>query len=163
MSNEPSNDSHGRFQESVTTHVYDACGNLTSIPRDARTVQLDWYGRRAEGAMPIADGPVMPHRPGLRHTFEFRLTGSETQEQCLPLSPAFPPAEFILATPNIRAYVTRTVEPAAASSAIGGVDVKAELRGTAIVCRASLTDFGPGDLVVVQVDVALERKSGGSS
>ena len=56
----------------------------------------------------------------------------------MPLSPAFPPAEFILATPNVRAYVTRTLEPAAARSAIGGVDVKAELRGL----PADL-DFGP--------------------
>ena len=77
----------------------------------------------------------------------------------MPLSPEFPPAAFILVTPSVRAYLTRTNDPAASSSAIGGVEVQAELRGNAIVCRASLADFSPGDLVVVQVDVALERKS----
>src|SRR5260370_6776422 len=75
MSSEPSNDSNGRFQGSVMTHVYDASGHLTSIPGEARTVQLDWYGRGAEGAVPVADGPLMPHQPRLRHTFQCRRPG----------------------------------------------------------------------------------------
>src|SRR5260370_2828940 len=84
---------------------------------ERRTARIDWQGGGVEGAVPMGPGPVMPR---LTHRFEFRLPGSETQEQCLPLSPAFPPAEFLLATPNVRAYVTRTLDPAAASSAIGG-------------------------------------------
>ena len=41
------------------------------------------------------------------------------------------------------------------TSAIGGVEVDAELRAVGICCTARLSDFGPGDLVVVQVEVAL--------
>jgi hypothetical protein len=77
----------------------------------------------------------------------------------VPLEPAFAPSDFIRATPSVRAYLTRTNDWAATSSAIGGVEIQAELRGNAIVCRASLTDFSAGDLVVVQVDVALEPKT----
>ena len=103
MSSDPSNYANRHPPGSVTTFVYDASGRLTSIPGAAQTVQLDWYARSAEGAMPIADGPLILHQSPVRHTFEFRLTGSETQEQCLALSPAFLAAEFILATSNVRA------------------------------------------------------------
>ncbi len=73
----------------------------------------------------------------------------------MPLAAALGPAACFLATTAVRAYLTRTADPAAASSAIGGVEVVAELGAGGIVCRAGLSDFGPGDLVVVQVDVAL--------
>ncbi len=108
--------------------------------------------------MPIHAEPPSartPAEPRLTHTFEFRLTGAETQEQCVPLAAALEPAACCLATTAVRAYLTRTADPAAASSLIGGVEVAAELHAGSIVCRAGLSDFGPGDLVVVQVDVAL--------
>jgi len=159
MSSEPNDRSDGRFHESAKTYVYDASGRAPNYRGEPGTVHLDWWGGHVAGRVPIADGPLAPRPSRLTHTFEFRLSNSETQEQCLPLSPAYPPSGFVLATPSVRAYLTRTNDPAAPSSAIGGVEVQAELRGAAIVCRASLTDFSPGDLVVVQVDVALERKS----
>jgi hypothetical protein len=158
MNSEPNNDPNERFHESVTTHVYDAVGHLPKTRGEPATAYYDSHGRHVPGPAPVPDTPLTPKQRRLTHTFEFRLTGSETQEQCLPLSPEFPPAEFILATPSVRACVTRIQDPAAASSAIGGVEVQAELRAGAIVCRASLADFSPGDLVVVQVDVTLERK-----
>jgi hypothetical protein len=86
------------------------------------------------------------------HTFEFRLSGSERQEQSWPRGVAAAP---IVAIQRVRAYLTRHGEPAEATSAIGGVEVHAELRGANMVCTAQLSDFGPGDLVVVQVEVAV--------
>jgi hypothetical protein len=58
---------------------------------------------------------------------------------------------------RVWAYVTRNSEPAEATSAIGGVEVHAELRGTDMLCTAQLSDFGPGDLVVVQVEMGVFR------
>jgi hypothetical protein len=86
------------------------------------------------------------------HSFEFRLSGSERQEQSWPRVVAAAP---IVAIRRVRAYLTRQGEPAEAMSAIGGVEVHAELRGTDILCTAQLSDFGPGDLVVVQVEVGV--------
>jgi hypothetical protein len=40
---------------------------------------------------------------------------------------------------------------------IGGLEVHAELRDGNLVCAAALSDFGPGDLVVVQVEVAVYK------
>jgi hypothetical protein len=71
-----------------------------------------------------------------------------------------PAGRVLLTTPSVRAYVTRAQDQATASSAIGGVEVQSELRSGANVCRAGLADFSAGDPVVVQIDVALERKSG---
>jgi hypothetical protein len=50
-------------------------------------------------------------------------------------------------------HVTRQGE--APTSAVGGLEVRAQLRDDGILCMAQLSDFGPGYLVVVQVDVAL--------
>ncbi len=93
-------------------------------------------------------------QPRLTHTFEFRLTGSETQEQCVPVGSGLSPAELLLATQGVRSTLRAPRirrQPSARSarwkwrrSCAGG-----------IVCRASLSEFGPRDLVVVQVDVAL--------
>ncbi len=113
--------------------------------------------------MPIHAEPPparTPAQPRLTHTFEFRLTGSLWQEQIIPVAATLGPAACFLATTAVRAYLTRTADPAAASSAIGGVEVTAELGAGGIVCRASLSDFGPGDLVVVQVNVALFDRGG---
>jgi hypothetical protein len=63
-------------------------------------------------------------------------------------------ANRVVAMERARAYVTRQGE-AAAPSAIGGVEVHAELGPSGIVCTAQVSDFGAGDLVVVQVEVGL--------
>ena len=78
----------------------------------------------------------------------------------MPLAAGLRPAALIIAMHGVRAYLTRTGEPAAAGSAIGGVEVGAELRAGGIVCRVSVSDFGPDDLVVVQVEVALFERGG---
>ena len=88
------------------------------------------------------------------HTFEFRLSGSETEEQAAPISSLAWPSDFIVAIERVRTYVTRQGE-AAAASAIGGVEVHAELRPGGIFATAQLSDFGTGDLIVVQVEVGL--------
>ncbi len=75
-----------------------------------------------EGLYPVPDEPraaLTPAQPRLTHTFEFRLTGSETQEQCVPVGSGLSLTEPLLATEGVRAYLTRTGEPTAASSAIG--------------------------------------------
>jgi hypothetical protein len=94
-----------------------------------------------------------PRRPILTHTFEYRLSGSEAAEESWPLPPCRPsPSGFIVAITSVRTYLTRVT---AAGSAIGGVEVHAELRPSGIFCTAQLSDFGAADLVVVQVEVAL--------
>ncbi len=158
MSSEASNDSNQRPLGSVMTFTYDAQGGMTSGSRETSTFYHDGSPAAVEGPRPVRG--ALPRtsastQPRLTHTFEFRLTGAETQEQCVPLAAALGPAACFLGTTAVRAYLTRTADPAAASSAIGGVEVAAELHAGSIVCRASLSDFGPGDLVVVQVEVAL--------
>ncbi len=90
-------------------------------------------------------------------TFEFRLTASEAQEQCVAVGNPRS-GHYIASTRCVRAYLTRTGDPSAASSQIGGVEVHAELRDGNLVCAAALSDFGPGDLVVVQVKAALYER-----
>jgi hypothetical protein len=78
------------------------------------------------------------------------------QEQVVPPSGSKSwAAGGVLAIERVRAYLTRQGEAGAATSAIGGVEVHAELREGGIVCTVQLGDFGEGDLVVVQVEVAL--------
>ncbi len=158
MNSDPSNDSIRDPLGSVTTFTYDAEGGMTCVGRETSTFFYDATGAPVEGPRAVHAEPLPARTPGqarLTRTFEFRLTGTETQEQCVPLAAARGPAACFLTTTAVRAYLTRTADPAAASSAIGGVEVAAELGAGGIVCRASLSDFGPGDLVVVQVDVAL--------
>ena len=150
---------------SVSTRVYDARGRLVSVSDHAPTIsfQYDIVGRRVDttdAARPEAPQasklPAAPAGPLLTRAFEFRLTGCETQEQSFALSLG-DQADCILAIQRVTAYLTRSGEQAAASSAIGGVEAHAELRQDAIVCTASLSDFGPGDLLVVRVEVGLYR------
>jgi hypothetical protein len=77
------------------------------------------------------------------------------QEQVVPLSGSKSwAAGGVLAIERVRTYLARQGE-AAATSAIGSVQVHAELREGGIFCTVQLGDFGAGDLVVVQVEVAL--------
>jgi hypothetical protein len=105
------------------------------------------------GLTPAGERLARLARRGItEHTFEFRLSGFERQEQSWPRGVA---AALIVAIRRVRAYLTRHAEPAEATSAIGGVEVHADLRGADILCTAQLSEFGPGDLVLVQDEVAL--------
>ncbi len=161
MSSDPSNDFITDPLGTVTTFTYDAQRGMTCVGRETSTIYHDATGASVEGPRAVHAEPPPARTPGqarLTRTFEFRLTGTETQEQCVPVAAALRPAACFLTTQAVRAYLTRSADPAAATSAIGGVEVAAELGAGGIVCRASLSDFGPGDLVVVQVDVALRSR-----
>ncbi len=162
MSSDPSNNSIRDPLGTVTTYTYDAESGMTCVGRETSTFYYDATGAPVEGPRPVHAEPPparTPGQPRLTRTFELRLTGTETQEQCVPRAAARGPAACFLTTTAVRVYLTRTADPAAGSSAIGGVEVAAELGAAGIVCRASLSDFGPGDLVVVQVDVALYERA----
>jgi hypothetical protein len=101
-------------------------------------------------------GTAVPRKPFLAHTVEFRLSGSEMQEQVVPQSGSKSwAAGRVLAIERVRTYLTRQGEATADTRTIGGVEVHAELREGGIFCTVQLGDFGAGDLVVVQVEVAL--------
>jgi hypothetical protein len=131
-------------------YSYDDFGRLTKMMRANTAPEIQ--------ATQSADAPA----PVFSRTFEFRLCGTEAQEQLEPC-PVCRPADFIVATSRVTVDVTRTHDPTAASNAIGGVEARAALRSGAIVCTASLSDFGPGDLVVVRVEVALFRLRTGAT
>ncbi len=165
MSTEPERPSDTDPTGPPTTFVYDAAGTTTrgtGEPDGVHTLDYDACGDAASTRQP----PPLPIRapegrvqPVHLQTFEFRLTASEAQEQCVAVgSPRS--GHYIAATRCVRAYLTRTGDPSAAGSQIGEVEVHAELRGGNLVCAAALSDFGPGDLVVVQVKVALYERGG---
>ena len=89
------------------------------------------------------------------HTFEFRLSGSEEQEQSLELPPIPRGDGFVVGASQVRSFVTR--DPGAADAAIGSIEVRTEVRAQRLVCSARLSDFGPADLVVVQVEGPVYR------
>jgi hypothetical protein len=88
------------------------------------------------------------------HTHEFRLSGSRRAQAFISL-PFDVPDDIVVAITGVRVSVARPSDSALASSPIGGVEVKAELHDENIVCSAEVSDFAKGDLVVVQVDVAV--------
>jgi hypothetical protein len=147
--------------DEVTTWVYDGSTRILSVSTnpvlvpapdyDGNAFDADELERRLSAA---PAGAKKQRKPILMHTFEFRLSGSETQEQWLPLPEgSFRPAESVLALRSVRASLARDSKTAA--NAVNGVHVDAELRPTGIFCTAKLSDFGDGDLVVVWVEVAL--------
>src|SRR5438445_6862790 len=88
---------------SVAAFTYDACGRLTSVEDRAGCTR--WLAG-------TTDGPVPPRAAGsvgtpctaascLRHCFEFRLCGSERQEQTLALAD-FGSAVLIAAIERVR-------------------------------------------------------------
>jgi hypothetical protein len=150
-------------------YVYDADGRLASITDLGLpvTTNYDRYGRVIDPAappLPPPAEPLPPEEPIVRlftHTFEFRLLGAEVQRRAIEL-PRIPPNDrIVVTTDHVRTFVTRSGESAAASNLIGGVEVSTEqLPKTAndngkLVCTAQATDFGPGDLIVVGVDVTV--------
>lgn len=137
----------------TTTYVYDAVGRVCSIEGPLESFAYD-------GAGPDHSSPPEPGeqhaartaQPVLKRSLEFRLCGSEMQEQVLALD-GFS-GRLIATVNNLRAYLT-CCDPSTVGRAIGGVAVGVALRGAEAVCTVRLTDFAPGDLVVVQVDVAV--------
>ncbi len=163
MSTEPERPADSDPIDPRSSFVYDGEGTTTRWTADAdgvHTFQYDADGNAASTTQPPPiRGPEGRAQPVHLQTFEFRLTASEAQEQCVAVgSPRS--GHYIAATRCVRAYLTRTGDPSAASSVIGGVEVQAELRDGNLVCSAALSDFGPGDLVVVQVKVALYERGG---
>ena len=141
---------------SVTTWVYDASARIqpplvSALGSDGHALDPDELERRLAAARAAAK---KQRQPILTHAFEFRLCGSEGQEQWLALPEgSFRPADSVLAMRSVRASLARDGNSAA--NAINGVEVDAELRPTGIFCTAKRSDFGDGDLVVVRVEVAL--------
>src|SRR5262245_3667168 len=70
--------------------------------------------------------PAAPPAPVLWRTFEFRLAGSEAQEQSAPLPPR---ATFVVTANPVRVYLTGGEAPAGPPGAVGGIEVAAEVRG----------------------------------
>jgi len=153
--------SHRDPDGAVKTFCYDASAHCLGSVDQAHRTAFVWDARPIDPAeaeqhrAAAAHGAAARRKPIMTHTFELRLCGSEVQEQSVPMSgPQARPSDFIVAIERVRAYLTRQGE-AIATSAIGGVEVHAELRPSGMFCTAQLSDFGAGDLVVVQVDVAL--------
>jgi hypothetical protein len=61
----------------------------------------------------------------------------------------------VVAIERLRAYLSRSGEPAAAAGAIGGIDAHAELDPRGLVCTVQVSDLVADELVVVEVNVAL--------
>jgi hypothetical protein len=78
----------------TTTFVYDARGKHRGSQRRTETFCYEANGRHVDGPTPGQPGtpppPAAPAAPLLRHSFEFRLCGSEIQEQARPRQPAWP-------------------------------------------------------------------------
>jgi hypothetical protein len=136
----------------VFTYAYDCLG--TPVTTENRTIDNTDGGDvsivPAEHTTRLSGiGMTEAARPGARHTFEFRLAGSETQEQAWP---GGGPRTGSVAIQRVRAYLSRLGAAPADPSAIAGLEVHAERRAAGIVCTAQLSDFGTEEIVVVQVD-----------
>jgi hypothetical protein len=147
----------GPCHVATTTYVYDGSGSYSAERAGMPPGGSDGAGM-GSGAANAEPGeprsPGTPARPPLHRALEFRLTGSEARS--MPLGPGAP-ADLILAVERVRVDVTRA-GAAAADGALGGVEIQAELREGVPVCTAQVSDFAAGDLVVVQVDVALYER-----
>jgi hypothetical protein len=132
-------DSH-RSIDKVSCATYDAAGRLISVTDACGEGKSQGNGLRSALS-------------SLVHTFEFRLIGTEAQEQTLALGGKA--GRAVVAIAAVRANLTRAGDAAAEVSPIGGIDVRAELRDGQAVCRAGLSEFAATDLIVVQVDVAV--------
>ena|ERR1700736_5905270 len=110
-----------------------------------------------DGGIPDVDptrltvGSVRPPNPAFTRTFEFRLSGSEESEQAFDL-PKIDTQRAIVTANNLRVYLSGGA-PETEDRVIGGIEVRAKWRGSAMVCVAQVTDLAADGLVVVQVDV----------
>jgi hypothetical protein len=156
MSSEPVRRFEGEPGEAVTTFSYDSRGPITFLhPASEPPAHEPTYvtSTTSVPARPVRERPGAPATPPLRHCFEFRLCGSESQEQGIALA-GMAGAPWIAAIERVRVFLTGQGAAGAPASAIGGVEVHAELRAGRLVCVVELSDFTPQDLVVVQVDLA---------
>jgi hypothetical protein len=120
------------------------------------------YDGRKPGATDLpphgVPGPTASLVLVLSRSLEFRLCCSEEQQQSV--AHGLPSIHVSIATANnLRVYLTQRGDPGAAKASIGGVELWTELRPNELVCVARLSDFTEGDLVVVQVDVAIYNGS----
>jgi hypothetical protein len=144
---------------------YMVVGEFSTDGPVTTTTFYDRYGRVIDPAAPPLPPPTEPLPPMepmhriFRRTFEFRLLGAEAQQLRMDLPPIRPTSRIVVTTDHVRTFITRSGEPAAASNLIGGVEVSTAQRAgkqpgsNYLVCTAQATDFAPGDLVVVSVDV----------
>jgi hypothetical protein len=149
--------------------IYDSEGRVTSQTNEAdlktTTTYYDRYSRVIDPAAPPLPPPAEP-LPEMEsilqlftHTFEFRLAGSEEKRRTTSLLPIPSGDRIVVTTDRVRTFVTRRRESAAAGTPIGSIEVRTERRPKTakdpetLVCIAQATDFGPDDLVVVQVDI----------
>ncbi len=157
MSSEPERPSGPDPYGSVTTCVYDAAGRLSRVEDGwGRTYRYDQDGRclgSDAGAGQDRPRPTAAPTPRLARTFAFRLCGAETQEQTLALE-GLGAAAAVVAIQRVQASVSGAGQ-AGAAMPISGIEVHADLRDGRVVCTAQVSDFAAGDLVVVQVEIAV--------
>jgi hypothetical protein len=158
MSNERDTSGEPARLGPVGTFTYDAHSTITTAYDKTGRVVDRWAGppkntvpAPQQGATQATSGSATPR---LRHCFEVRLCGVEASEQTLAVA-AGDATTCLVAIERVRAFVTRDGQAAAAASPISGIEVQARLRNGLVACTAQLSDFPPGDLVVVQVEVAL--------
>src|SRR5579864_4028810 len=136
-----------------TTTVYDGAGRVVSVTDELS--ERTAYVYCSPAARPPAETrprEPQPPMPLVKHTFEFRLAGAEEQEQALEQPPVPAGAAVLVTADSVRTFLPRS--PDAAGAAIGSVEVRTAARGNRLVCTATVADFAPSDLVVVQVDAS---------
>ena len=151
------------------SYSYDCADRIPGEPEKSETwtTHYDSYGRViVPGAppLPAPSDPLPPPEPICRlfsHTFELRLAGSEEKRSSTFLA-KIPPGDRLLVTiDQVRTFVTRGGEPAAASNLIGGVEVRTERhpatseRPERLVCIAQASDFGAAASKGVRTQIGL--------
>ena len=143
---------------------YDFAGRLTrTINGGVRPgTDHDWPNEVSEPAAgPASSEPPAAMLRLFKHTFEFRLSGSEEKRFAIDLGPIREWDWILVTTDRVRAFVTGSGESAAPSAVIGGIEIWTEQcprtseRSETLVCVAQATDFGSNDLIVIQVDVTV--------
>src|SRR5207302_1298393 len=102
-------------------YSYDASGRLTAVTAECRSITTFSYTSDRWNwpeDLTVEHAGAGSSQPVVIRTFEFRLVAEEQQEQSVEL-PQPVPTTAIVAANNIRTYLTRTGDSAAASSAIG--------------------------------------------
>ena len=156
MSNERDSAGNPDPYSATTTCVYDGDGRLRSVQdAAARTVCYRYESDRSAPRTPADDSPAPPAgNPPERRSLEFRLCGTEAQQQAFPVeAPAG--AALLVAIERVQAFLSGDGPAGATARGIGGIDVHAEIAGGTITCTAQVSDFQPADLVVVRVDLAV--------
>jgi hypothetical protein len=90
-----------------------------------------------------------------RHTFEFHVGGSDTQEQRVPVKAE---GGFIIGLDSVDADFARSQKGAGRESAprpVSGLHVDAYMRKGELICRVEVADFAADDLLVIRVSVTL--------